>query len=301
MGILQLPVPVPAQVGVSPNMKRMVTTDSIGTVTAAGYLNAVNLEGFPIAPYDVIQMLYSYNQQTNSGTFGIFTVSISNGVITLVSWANAGDVLLPVVSGNFAIFNGTTGQIKDAGYLPSNAAKTNVVMANGASSVNHLATYVDTAGTIAQDAATAINAGNIQAGLSGTAGTLSSFPSTAANGSLIVAGVAAGGAFNTTVSNGAMAQSTVYTIPDIGAATGDFVVSTAAVRMKSVAGAAAAGGNAAQSFTDAFCTTGSNVIGNWNTQANAASVLTIAPGNGSFVVTSTADAGVGTFNYVIMK
>lgn len=73
------------------------------------------------------------------------------------------------------------------------------------------------------------------------------------------------------------------------------------VAFKSVAGAAAAGGAAAQSFTDAFCTSGSCVVGNWNTQANAASVLTIVPGNGSFVVTSSADAGVGTFNYLITK
>lgn len=73
------------------------------------------------------------------------------------------------------------------------------------------------------------------------------------------------------------------------------------VAFKSVAGAAAAGGAAAQSFTDAFCTSGSCVVGNWNTQANAASVLKIVPGNGSFVVTSSADAGVGTFNYIITK
>jgi hypothetical protein len=71
--------------------------------------------------------------------------------------------------------------------------------------------------------------------------------------------------------------------------------------MKWVAAAAAAGGAAAQSFTDTFCTTSSAVIGNWNTQTNAASVLKIVPGNGSFVVTSSADAGVGTFEYLIIK
>lgn len=144
-------------------------------------------------------------------------------------------------------------------------------------------------------------AGNITSGSSGDAGTFVSFPATAANGTFIIQAVNAGGAFNTTIASGTMGQSTVYTVPDILAATGGVVVSTAAVRMKSVAGAAAAGGAAAQSFTDAFCTTGSNVIGNWNTQANAVSVLKIVPGNGSFVVTSSADAGVGTFNYVIMK
>lgn len=147
----------------------------------------------------------------------------------------------------------------------------------------------------------AVSAGNITSGSSGNAGTFISFPSTAANGTLILAATNAGGAFNTTISNGTIAQSTVYTMGDIGASTGGLVVATSAIRMKSVAGAAAAGGAAAQSFTDAFCTSASNIIGNWNTQANAASVLKIVPGNGSFVVTSSADAGVGTFNYIITK
>lgn len=157
------------------------------------------------------------------------------------------------------------------------------------------------AGTITASGAITSTAGNITSGSSGDAGTFIAFPATAANGTMILAAGNAGGAFNTTITSGTIGQSTVYTIPDILAATGGIVVSTAAVRMKSVAAAAAAGGAAAQSFTDTFCTSGSNVIGNWNTQANAASVLKIVPGNGSFVVTSSADAGVGTFNYVIMK
>ncbi|CAB4128077.1 hypothetical protein UFOVP100_8 [uncultured Caudovirales phage] len=93
----------------------------------------------------------------------------------------------------------------------------------------------------------------------------------------------------TLVAGNLVKASTAYTVVDQGFA------------MKSVAGAAAAGGAAAQSFTDAFCTSGSCVIGNWNTQANAVQVLKIVPGNGSFVVTSSGDAGVGTFNYIITK
>lgn len=141
----------------------------------------------------------------------------------------------------------------------------------------------------------------LQLGASGTASSLTMFPPTAANGFFELLPVNAGGAFNTILSNGVMGQTTTYTIPDIGASTGGVVVSTAAVRVKSVAGAAAAGGAAAQSFTDAFCTSGSVVIGNWVTQANAAQVVKIVPANGSFVVTSTADAGVGTFSYIIQK
>lgn len=190
-----------------------------------------------------------------------------------------------------------------------------VTFSGAASTANALAVFSDTAGNLKAQTTTStlgfgltVATGNFQAltgnliaGSSGNAGIVTMFPGTAANGTFILSPVNAGGAFNTTLSNGVMGQSTVYTLPDIGAATGGVVVSTAAVRMKSVAGAAAAGGAAAQSFTDAFCTSGSNVIGNWNTQANAASVLKIVPGNGSFVVTSSADAGVGKFNYVIMK
>lgn len=195
-----------------------------------------------------------------------------------------------------------------------------VTFSGGASTANALAVFSNTSGdikaastasTFGQDlaitgaltvsGAISSTAGNITSGSSGDAGTFVAFPATAANGTMIIAAGNAGGAFNTTITSGTIGQSTVYTVPDIEASTGGVVVSTAAVRMKSVAGAAAAGGAAAQSFTDAFCTSGSNVIGNWNTQTNAASVLKIVPGNGSFVVTSSADAGVGTFNYIIMK
>ena len=157
------------------------------------------------------------------------------------------------------------------------------------------------AGTITSSGAIQATAGNVTAGSSGNAASLISFPATAANGTLIISALNAGGAFNTTIRNSVMGQSTVYSIPDILAATGGIMVSTTALRVKHVAAAAAAGGAAAQSFTDAFCTTGSTVIGNWNTQTNAASVLKIVPGNGSFVVTSSADAGVGTFAYMISK
>ncbi len=202
----------------------------------------------------------------------------------------------------------------------SDNAEPSVASVSGATLANHVAVFADTAGTVKEpdapvtleenlavtgtvvaSGAITSTAGNVTSGSSGDAGTFIAFPATGANGTMILAAGNAGGAFNTTITSGTIGQSTVYTVPDIGASTGGVVVSTAAVRMKSVAGAAAAGGNAAQSFTDAFCTTGSNVVGNWNTQANAASVLKIVPGNGSFVVTSDADAGVGTFNYIIMK
>lgn len=79
----------------------------------------------------------------------------------------------------------------------------------------------------------------------------------------------------------------------------DLVSSTTPLQVKSVVAAAAAGGSAAQSFTDDFCTTDSNVQGTWVTQTTPGQIVTIVPGNGSFVVTSTTNVGAGTFSYTI--
>jgi hypothetical protein len=225
MGILNLVTDTAGQIGVNPRRVKMITTNNLAAITAAGYLNSGNLEGRAIYATDILDVVYSFNESTNSGIYGEFLPSISNSVITLVQYVSPGDVTLPVVNNNFANYDGTSGKIKDSGYSPTNAAKTKVVMADAAVVSGNLAKYADAAGTVADQG----------------------------------------------------------------------------VAFKSVAGAAAAGGAAAQSFTDAFCTSASCVVGNWNTQTNAASVLKIVPGNGSFVVTSSADAGVGTFNYIITK
>jgi hypothetical protein len=287
---------------VSPRRCTMITTDSLATITTAGYLNNQNSAGNTILPTDIFEVIYSFNEVTQQGTYGIFQVTYSSSTgFTMNIWENPGNVLLPVVDGDFANFNGTSGQIEDAGYSPSDATKTKVVMAGSAVVANRIAHFVDTTGTIDDTAANVTNLGDIYAGASATAGTLRSYPSSATTGYLGLTGVANSGDFAVTVSNASHGQSTIYSLADIGAATGGIPVSTSPIKIKSVAGAAAAGGAAAQSFTDAFCTAGSNVIGNWNTQTNAASVLKIVPGNGSFVVTSSADAGVGTFNYIIIK
>ena len=192
MGILQLPTQVPGMVGVLPNQKFMVTTDNLSTITAAGYLNSVNLESNPLSTTDFLQVMYNFNQQTQVGTFETFTISISNGTITLVQSSQAGEVSLPTIT-------------------------------------NNLIVSTNTAGGLANLTGTAINAGSLQAGSSGTAGTLISYPSAAAKGSLIVAGVANTGNTTTTISNAAMGQASVISIPDPAGATADFVVAPAAL------------------------------------------------------------------------
>jgi len=166
MGILQLPTQVPAQVGVLPNMKFMVSTDNLATITTAAYLNGVALESNPIANTDILMVLYNYNIQSTSGTFGIFTVSITNGVITLVQWADSGNVNLPVVSGNIATFNGTSGQITDSGVAAANVMKLNsanvmaaggsitLLKSNGTEAANAVTTAAGNAGVITTSALT---------------------------------------------------------------------------------------------------------------------------------------------------
>jgi hypothetical protein len=248
-------------VGVNPYVIFIDTTDTYAVVTTAGYLTKQKQNGFVFSNE---QMALVKTSDDGVVWLQVSVTGTPPQIVSLVEPLSPGDVVLPTIT-------------------------------------NHIIASTNTTGTLANISATAINSGSLQAGLSGTSGSLISFPATAANGSLIVSAVNAGGAFNTTIANGTMGQSTVYTIPDIGATTGDIVVSTAAVRMKSVAAAAAAGGAAAQSFTDTFCTSGSVVIGNWVTQTTPQEVIKIVPGNGSFVVTSTGDVGVGTFSYVILK
>jgi hypothetical protein len=55
---------------------------------------------------------------------------------------------------------------------------------------------------------------------------------------------------------------------------------------------------ASVTITDAKVTAASVVVGNWQSQATAGSVLTVTPGAGSFVVTSSATVGVAVFAYV---
>lgn len=210
----------------SPNIVRMETTNTLAEVEATGYLATqvdiiadINSGTWTWLPSDLILCSASDGLQ-------LFTLNTALDDFVVYSTAGNGAVTLPVVSGNFTVFDGTLGGLQDLGYAPSDPAETIVVMAGSAVVANRLAKFIDTAGTIDDTAGAATNLGNILAGASGTAGTLTSFPATAANGSLILAAINAGGAFNTTISNSIMGQSSVISIPDPGAATASFVLST---------------------------------------------------------------------------
>jgi hypothetical protein len=112
MTVLQFPTPIPVTNGNLPTLKFMVTTDSLATLTAAGYLNSANMDSaVPMSNTDVVMALYNYNTQTTIGTFAIFTVAITSGNITLSAWADTSNVTLPTIANSLVVSTNTTGQL----------------------------------------------------------------------------------------------------------------------------------------------------------------------------------------------
>ncbi len=205
---------------------RITTTSTLAQATTTGYIlaqvdniAAVNNGAFTWLASDMC-LVYASD--------GWVFANISSDFESLISMVFSTTVVgAPVTVGDFAVFDSTSGNIKDSGFLPSDPAKTRVVMAGSAVVANYIAKFVDTTGTVDDTAGTAINAGSIQAGLSGTLGSFIAYPAVAANGTFVWAAVGNAGNFNATVSpKSTLGQSTVYTIPDPGAATANVVLDT---------------------------------------------------------------------------
>lgn len=117
------------------------TNDTVATVTATGYLNSQK----KLYGQQFFDKQFVIVDTTDEGQQA-YQVRIVGDDTSLV--ASEGSVTLPVVDGNFANFDGTTGTLKDAGYSATNAAKTKVVMADAATVVDEVAAFADTAGTV---------------------------------------------------------------------------------------------------------------------------------------------------------
>lgn len=281
MSILALNTRTTGLVGetIEPRRCTMITTDNLATITTAGYLNNQNTSGNPIFPTDVFEILYSFSQATKSGTLGFFTVTYSSLTgYTLNSWANPGDVLLPVVSGDFANFNGTSGQIKDSGFSPTDATKTKVVMLNAAPTINHLAIFTNANGTI---------------GDGGVAGTAAA--KAASNNALSTVASTAGSGF--TAGHVVTAADAAGTIQDSGIVATSLQVSAniKANRTANIGG----GGAGPISVVVAGVTAASIITGSIQASSNPASVQKITATATGFDILFSADPGATcTVNYV---
>jgi hypothetical protein len=133
------------QVNVKPRLPRLFAPkDTLATITTAGYLNSSPIiQTNPPQVGDFIFAVYNGGQ-------GIFTVTITAGVVTLVPWVDAGNVLLPVVNGNIPMFNGTLGQISDSNILATNLVVKNAVntMAAGSGIVLAKVNGTESAGAV---------------------------------------------------------------------------------------------------------------------------------------------------------
>ena len=104
------------------------------------------------------------------------------------------------------------------------AFATSGVVVDLPTTIGHMAVYANTGGALAQDATPAINAGNIQAGISGTAGYFVSYPGTAAKGSLVFAATNNTNNYTSIVTNAQQGQSTTFSIPDPGVSSTIFLL-----------------------------------------------------------------------------
>lgn len=186
MAVLQLVRVDVGQVGVLPGDVKMVSTDNLATITAAGYLNRngnVLLPSVALAPSDVIECLYSYNEVTHNGTYTLLRVSISNGVITLS--VSAGDDALT----NGHIFVGNASNIATDVAMSGDISITNAgVTAIVAGAIVNA--DVSATAAIAYSKLAALTSGNILVGSAGnvpTAVAMSGDATIIASGALTIA------------------------------------------------------------------------------------------------------------------
>lgn len=90
--------------------------------------------------------------------------------------------------------------------------------------INDIAVFRDVYGNLVDAAAVTAAAGNLQAGYDAVSGVVISYPSTTASGTLRLKAINNSGNTATTISNAAMGQASVISIPDPGAATANFVL-----------------------------------------------------------------------------
>ena len=190
MPILNATTSQTGTVGVFPSLAYIDTNDTLATILTTGYLNLLVQSGTTFQ-MPCIAAVSTRTTPSAQPDVGWFQVDHTGANWSLVVAESPGEVVLPTIT-------------------------------------NHIIVSTDTLGTLANLTGTAINNGSIQAGLSGTAGTLISFPATGSKGSLIIAGVANTGNTNTTLSNVAMGQASVVSIPDPANAIGRFLVGATA-------------------------------------------------------------------------
>lgn len=107
MGIISYTAELPGQVGVNPRRVKIITTDSLGTVTTAGYFNNQTLlQADPLRPTDFMDIVYSYNVASGTGTNAVLLLSFSSGIITASAVQTSADTTSSATPGTIRAFVG---------------------------------------------------------------------------------------------------------------------------------------------------------------------------------------------------
>jgi len=174
-------------VGVLPSLAYIYTSDTEAEILTAGYLNHEVQQGAQFS-MPCIAAVSTQATPTSAPQVGWYQIAHVGTNWSLVTPGNSGDIVLPTTA-------------------------------------NHIATYTNATGTLSEDAAIAINAGDIQAGgTGGIGGGFISYPPNPAHGHLVFESTASLGPAVVTVTNADHNQTSTYSIPDSGAVTANFLL-----------------------------------------------------------------------------
>jgi hypothetical protein len=189
MAILNITISQTGLAGVKPALAYIETNDPVATILATGYLNHVVEQGysFPLPCIATVSTKETPTSEAKVGWYGLSHVGANWSLV--LDTSSSGGVDLPTTT-------------------------------------NHIAVYKDALGLIGEDAATAINFGNIQAGgVLGTAGYFRSYPNNPANGHLDFFATASLGPAAVRITNADHNQDSTYSFPDTGASTANVLMS----------------------------------------------------------------------------
>lgn len=175
-----------------------------------------------------------------AGSVDIFPSTASKGKVALTAADSAGDTTTTIV--NASQSGARTYTIPDAG------ASASFVMTEGSQTVNGTKTIA------------ALVTTNLDAGASGTAGSVDVFPTTASKGKFILSCADQDGDTSVTLQAAGMAQASVISIPDPGAATANVMLTDAANDQAVVTATAAEINMAADNSANVEVVTTTNVI-----------------------------------------
>jgi hypothetical protein len=249
--------------GISPSNISLTHLASVGT-TISNYLSHFS---------DTSGTLSSAAANvTNPGNISAGLSGTAGSVTSYPATATTGSLSLTAVSnsGNYAnsISNASTGQATTWSMADPGTSASNLLQASGTLTTGHLLMTNGTSGVMTD---------------AGVAGTAANKAATNASDAYLAS------------TTGTVTSGTLATFSD---ALGTIGYSTANFRAQTIG---TAGSTAANTVTDANCKTTSIVYASYQSQTNPASILTIAPANGSFLITSNTAPGNSVFQYIIVN